>query len=348
VQALLVTPGAAGSARVAELPAPLPEEGEVLLRTLEIGVCGTDAEIAAGLFGVAPPGERELVLGHELLGEVLEGAGEFRPGDLVAATVRRSCGRCAACAAGSPDSCLTGDYRERGITSLHGFARELATESPEHLVVIPRELGRLGVLAEPASICSRGIRHAHAIGSRQAWEPARALVLGAGAIGLLSALFLRLEGLEVWLASLEPAGSEKARLTELADVRYVSTRAAGLGELGGFDLVVEATGDAEAMAAALGLLARNGVACLLGLDARPGTVALERRTLGVDFLLGNRAVFASVNAHPQDWAAAVRRLGELRERWPDAADRLVGLRVEPDRFEEALAYRGGKATLQFA
>jgi threonine dehydrogenase-like Zn-dependent dehydrogenase len=348
VQALVVTPGTAGSARVEELPAPRPAPGEVLLRTLEVGVCGTDAEIAAGHFGTAPPGTRDLVLGHELLGEVVEGAGAFRPGDLVAATVRRSCGRCAACAAGATDSCLTGDYTERGITRLHGFASELAAESPEHLVAVPRELGRLGVLVEPASICSRGLRHARAVGERQPWEPRRALVLGAGAIGLLSACFLRLDGLDVVLASLESAGSAKAETASLAGVRYVSRDDVELAGLGRFDLVVDATGDAEATVAALGLLARNGVACLLGLDTRGGAVPLERRTLGLDFLLAGNAAVASVNAHPQDWAAGVGRLVELLRRLPEAAERLVGLRVDPDGFAEAFAFRGGKATLRFA
>jgi glucose 1-dehydrogenase len=352
MQALLVTPGEAGSARIGGVPEARPGEGEVLLRTLEIGVCGTDREIAEALFGEAPEGEEHLVLGHELLGEVVEGEGQFRPGDLVAATVRRSCGRCAACAAGSPDACLTGLYRERGITRLHGFASELAVESPEHLVPIPKELDRFGVLAEPSSIVSRGIRHAQAVGGRQPWEPSRALVLGAGAIGALATFFLRLEGYEVWTASRGPAGSEKADLVERTGARYVSTATADLEELArdvsGFDLVAEATGDAEVMARSLGLLRRNAVSLLLGLDPRPGTVEIERATLGVDVVVQNRAVLGSVNAHRDDWEAAVRRLTAVAERWPDAAERVVGLRVEPGRFEDAFGFRGVKATLRFA
>ena len=60
------------------------------------------------------------------------------------ATVRRPCGHCLACDEESPDSCLTGDYSERGITRLDGFARELVAEDPAQLVPIPRSLGRLG------------------------------------------------------------------------------------------------------------------------------------------------------------------------------------------------------------
>jgi len=348
VQALVVTPGEAGSARVAELPDPRPEPGQVLLRTLEVGVCGTDAEIAHGLFGVAPPGRAELVLGHELLGEVVDDTGLFAAGDLVAATVRRSCGRCDACAAGSPDACLSGAYTERGITSLDGFASELTAEWAEHLVPVPRGLGRLGVLTEPSSICSRALRHTRVIGDRQVWEPRRALVLGAGAIGLLSTFFLRLDGFEVWTASLEPAGSRQAELVELAGARYTAAGPEALAELGGFDVVVEAAGPAEAVPAAIAALRRNGVACILGLDARPGRVELARSTVGVDLVLQNRAVFGSVNAHPQDWVDAVTRLSALNERWPEAAAGLIGLRVPPDRFDEALAFRGGKSTLLFA
>jgi threonine dehydrogenase-like Zn-dependent dehydrogenase len=352
LEALVVTPGEAGSARVVHVPAARPEPGDVLVRTLEVGVCGTDREISHGLFGSAPEGDEHLILGHELLGEVLEGGGDFRSGDLVAATVRRSCGRCVACAEGSVDACLTGAYRERGITSLHGFASELATEAPEHLVPIPPEVGRLGVLAEPSSVCARGIRHAEAVGRRQPWQASQALVLGAGAIGVLTTCFLRLGGYDVWTASRGEPGSEKAELVEAIGARYVSTSAETLRDLasgtGGFDLVVEAAGDAEVMAESLAVLRRNGVACLLGIDGRPGAVSLDRRILAVDLIVQNRALLGSVNAHPQDWSTAVRLLGELKDRWPEVAERLVGRRVEPDRFEDAFAFRGVKATVRFA
>lgn len=352
MQALVTVPGTPHSTHVEDVPAPSPGPGEVLLRTLEVGICGTDREIAEGLFGVPPGGERRLVLGHELLAVVERAGGGFSRGDLVAATVRRSCGRCPACAEGAPDACDTGLYLERGITRLHGFASELVTERAEHLVAVPPSLGRLGVLAEPASICERGLRHARAIGARQPWTAGRALVLGAGAIGMLCTYLLRLEGLEVWTAALEPEGSEQAELAAAAGARYVATAdtspAALREEVGGFDLVVEAAGDAQLMLDAVGLLGRNGVACLLGLDGRPRRVSVDGALLGVDVILQNRALFGSVNAHRTDWEAAVSHLAEARARWPEALERFVGLRVPLDRFAEALAYRGVKAALRLA
>jgi threonine dehydrogenase-like Zn-dependent dehydrogenase len=344
MHALVTRPGAAGSTHVEEIPAVEAREGELLLRTLEVGVCGTDREIADGLFGVAPEGERTLVLGHEALAVVERDGHGFTRGDLVTATVRRSCGHCIACEQGSPDSCLTGDYSERGITRLHGYARELVAEDPTQLIAIPKSLGRLGVLAEPTSICERALRHARAIGGRQPWELERALVFGAGAIGLLTTYLLRLAGVEVWTASLE----ETSELVERSGARYVSTDGNDVSELGRFDLVVEAAGNAHLMAQSLGLLRRSGVACLLGIDPHRQQVEIDGRVLGVDAILENRVLFGSVNAHRQDWLAAVEDLDRARERWPEALERFVSLRVPVDRFREAFDHRGGKATLVLA
>jgi glucose 1-dehydrogenase len=134
--------------------------------------------------------------------------------------------------------------------------------------------------------------------------------------------------------------------------RYVSTAqtplAAARDEAAGFDIVIEAAGNAEMMVEAMAALRRNGVACLLGLDARSHPVEIDATLLGRDFVIENRVLFGSVNAHRTDWVAAVEALEAMQRRWPDALEQLVGLRVEPDRFSEAFGYRGVKATLQFA
>ncbi len=352
MQGLVTTPGHEGSTRIADVPAPEPGPGQVLVRTLEVGVCGTDREISEGLFGVAPDGGGDLVLGHEFLGVVEAGGNGFSRGDLVSATVRRSCGHCLACAEASPDSCLTGDYVERGITRLHGFARELVAEDADQLIAVPPALRTLGFLAEPGSICARAIRHAQAIGGRQPWGPRRALVVGPGAIGVLAACFLRLHGYDTWVAGLEPPGGDKARLLEAFGARYVSTEEHPLRDVaadaGGFPLVVEAAGSAQLMADALALLARNGVACLLGIDGRAQQVQVDGRVIGVDAVLRNLALFGSVNAHPQDWRRAVRLVDAAHRRWPDAMEAMVSLRAAPDDFEQAFHHRGVKATLRFA
>ena len=348
MQALVTTPGLPDSTRVASVDDPVAGLDEVLVRTLEVGVCGTDREISEGLFGVAPDGRDRLVLGHELLGVVERDGHGFARGDLVTASVRRSCGHCAACDSGAPDACDTGDYLERGITRLDGFAGELVAESSSHLVAVPASLGRIGVLAEPASICERALRHVRAIGGRQPWAPRRALVIGTGAIGMLGTYFLRLEGYEVWAAG-RSKGGLKEQLVSASGARYVSVRSSPLSvladDVGGFDVVLEAAGDSQVQLDTLRLLRRNGVACIVGLDTRKRLVSIDGRVLGVDMILENRALFASVNAHRVDWLAAVADLDRARERWPEALEQFVGLRVPLDGFEEAFAYRGVKATL---
>jgi threonine dehydrogenase-like Zn-dependent dehydrogenase len=345
MQALALEPGQVGSARVIDFPAPKPASDEVVVRVLEVGVCGTDREICAGHLGSAPQGESLLVLGHELLGVVERGGSGFQSGQLVSASVRRSCGACLACLGDEPEACFTGAYLDRGITGFHGFAAELVCESASNLFSVPAKLGRLGVLIEPTAVCERALRQACIIGNRQAWELRRALVLGAGPIGCLTAALLRLAEIDVVVAAAE----ERVDFVDLVGASYLQLIAQSmLDELGGFDLVVEAAGDAELLAASRGLLRRGGVACLIGLDGRAGEVQLLRSLLGIETVLENRVLFGSVSAGHNDYLAAAIELVESQERWPEALDLLIGLRVSVDDYAEALAHRGSKATLLFS
>src|ERR1700722_16421207 len=103
MRALTVAPGIANSARLDDIPEPPASDGAVLVRTLALGVCGTDRDIVAGDYGWPPPGQKRLVIGHESLGHVKEapaGCG-FKPGDLVVGIVRRPDPvPCPACAVG--------------------------------------------------------------------------------------------------------------------------------------------------------------------------------------------------------------------------------------------------------
>jgi glucose 1-dehydrogenase len=70
MRAITVWPGVANSARLDDIPEPPLSDGAVLVRTMALGVCGTDREIISGSYGYAPPGQQRLVLGHESLGEI--------------------------------------------------------------------------------------------------------------------------------------------------------------------------------------------------------------------------------------------------------------------------------------
>src|SRR3546814_19967016 len=91
MRALTVEPGRAHSARVEDVPEPRREDGAVLVRTLSVGICGTDAEIVAGHYGWAPSGRRRLILGHESIGqgEAAPAGPRLAGGDLGCGLVRR-------------------------------------------------------------------------------------------------------------------------------------------------------------------------------------------------------------------------------------------------------------------
>src|SRR6202795_5337321 len=192
MRALTVAPGIANSARVKNVREPPVSDGSVLVRTLALGVCGTDREIVSGSYGWAPPGQKRLVIGHESLARVTEAPADsgFRPGDLIEGIVRRPDPvPCPACAMGEWDMCRNGRYTERGIKERHGYGVERFRIEPEFAVKIDPTLGLLGVLLEPASILAKAWDHIERIVRRaQVWTPKTLLVTGAGPVGLLAGL----------------------------------------------------------------------------------------------------------------------------------------------------------------
>src|SRR5436190_7083460 len=162
MRAVTITPGSRASLRLEELPEPSRAEGEVLVRTLAVGICGTDRELIEGVYGEPPAGQSRLVLGHESLGRVLEapaGAG-LAPGDLVVGIVRHPDPvPCPNCAVGEWDMCRNGQYTERGIKERDGFCRERYRLEPGFAVRVEPSLGDLGVLLEPTSIVAKAWEH---------------------------------------------------------------------------------------------------------------------------------------------------------------------------------------------
>jgi glucose 1-dehydrogenase len=289
--------------RLGELAVPDPvlrSPDSVLVRVDQVGICATDRGLAQFRFGYPPRGESFLVLGHEMLGRVEQVGSAVRnlePGDLVTATVRRPCEpACPTCARGRNDLCLTGGYRERGIFAEHGYFAEYAVDAARYFVRVPAELGGLGVLIEPLSVVEKAVERAFAIREE---TPANALVLGAGPVGLLTALALGARGVRVSVHSIEPAGHYRARLAEAAGARYIE-RLSGSGER--FDLVIEASGSAEAGFAGIALLGALGVCIVIGGSAGRGDLSF------FDMVLNNQAVAGIVNASPAAFAAAAADL----------------------------------------
>ena len=204
MKAISVFPGKPNSVHVADLPKPsldqVPNGRGVLVKVLRVGVDGTDKEINAAEYGAAPPGYDFLVIGHEGFGQV-EAVGpnvtEVKPGDYVVATVRRP-GKSIYDLIGTNDMTTDDTYYERGINLRHGYLTEYYVDDVEFIVKVPKGLKHVGVLLEPTTVVEKGIHQAYEIQRRlKVWRPRKAAVMGAGTIGLLATLVLRLNGLDV-------------------------------------------------------------------------------------------------------------------------------------------------------
>lgn len=347
MKAVAVTPGKRGSAALREVPTPEPGRGEVLVKLVEVGIDGTDAEIDEGLYGEAPTGEDFLIIGHESLGQVERvGAGveDLRPGDLVVATVRRP-GGCLNCRAGESDMCLDGDYTERGIKGRHGFMAEYYAERPDFLVKVPPAFRPFAVLLEPMSIVEKGITQGFEIQKRLRWEPRTALVLGAGTIGLFAALLLRNLGLAVTVVGREDpeAPGLKLDLLRAVGARYLSSAVdpiLGLPKrLGNIDLILEATGSSRVVFEAVQILGINGVLCLMGITGGDETISIPSDRINLEMVLGNKVVFGSVNANRRDFELGLRHFGELERKWPGLLSRFITERLPLREFREGLEGR---------
>jgi threonine dehydrogenase-like Zn-dependent dehydrogenase len=361
--------------RIVEHEEPrLASPSEVKLRVLEVGICGTDKEICAFEYGTPPKGSPYLLLGHESLAEVVEtGAGveRLKAGDLVVASVRRPCPHetCVACRMGRQDFCLTGDFTERGIKEQHGYLTEFVVDDERYMNVVPPHLREVGVLVEPLTIAEKALTQVWEVQRRLPWwfaprdgqaaenaPPAagaggrewlqhRALVLGAGPVGLLGAMALVVAGFDTYVYSREPATSDRARLVEAFGGTYLSAETHAVEalakQIGGIDLVYEAVGASALAFEVLKQLDTNGVFVFTGVPGRKAPVAVDTDLLMRNLVLRNQLVFGTVNAGREAFEAAIRDLEIFRRRWPQVVSSLVTSRVPIEAHRDLLLGKAG-------
>jgi threonine dehydrogenase-like Zn-dependent dehydrogenase len=334
MQAIAVRPGVAGSVHAREVDQPAAGDASVgrgvLVRTIRVGLCGTDKEIIDGLFGTPPEGDDYLVLGHESLGRI-EAVGdrvptELAPGTLVVATVRR--------AGTSPYDRLgmfdftTDPPRERGINRWHGFLSAFYLDTPEFLVPIPDRLAQVAVLLEPLSIVEKGLAQAGEIQRRlRIWRPQRAAVTGAGTIGLLATLALRLRGVDVTVLSRRTAPYRNSDLVEALGATYLSSVETSLEDAsrarGPFDLVFEASGHSPFAFEAVGALAANGIVVLSGVTGGARRIEIDVNAINQDLVLNNKVMVGTVNASRDDFVRGVDDLVRAERIYPGWLGRLL-------------------------
>jgi threonine dehydrogenase-like Zn-dependent dehydrogenase len=353
--------------QLVEMPEPtITGPDQLKIKILEVGICGTDREQVEAGYGDVPRGMDRLVIGHEMLGEVVETGADvkaFSVGDYAVLTVRRGCGQCVSCKSNRSDMCYTGQFTERGIKGHHGFETEYVVDEEQYAVKVPAALRTVGVLTEPLSVIEKAIDEAQAIQAARlpqveaaTWLIGkRALVAGLGPIGLLAAIALRLRGAEVIGLDIVDEGSKRPEILRKLGGTYIDGRKTKTSllddHLGQIDFILEATGVAELGFQLIDALGVNGIYVMTGIPHGDRPVCITGADMMKQLVLMNQIILGSVNASTTHYAHAIQDLEKAKAKWGKLVDEIITSRLPYHQFREALDLRSDndiKTVLEWA
>lgn len=346
---------------VVDIPSPAIErETQVKVRIADVGIDGSDKNLVQHHLVDVEAGERQLVLGHEAWGVVTEvgkTVKRFRVGDTVIPTVRRGCGICAACVNFQSDFCYTGLYKERGIHKLHGFLSEHVVDEEAYLVPLPDGRAGVAVWIEPLSIVEKALDQLRLVQQRMpswcphpahAWDAPdwsgckRAIVIGAGPLGFLAAVLLRLQDVETYVVEIVDPDTTRVRMIERVGARYLDGRAFSSEELvrgiGRVDMVFEASGASRLAIEFIPHLPRNAAYVMTGVP-RVGetTVPVNADLMLRQMVRHNLAVIGSVNSNATHFARALENVDAIRKRFGTILEDGITHRFSFDQAKQAFA-----------
>jgi 2-desacetyl-2-hydroxyethyl bacteriochlorophyllide A dehydrogenase len=241
-----------GNLMVIDRPVPAPGPGEVRLEVVMAGICASDLSVIKGLNPVAC---YPLTPGHECVG-VVEAVGKgvaARPGDWAVMFPSIGCGRCRACRAGRVNHCPT--YQVFGINRDSGCFAEALVLPEGQLIAVPDSLrNAMAALVEPSAV---GVHVNRRAGTT---EGESVLVIGAGVIGMLTAMVARAMGAS--RVALVDRFASRGELAQRCGFSEFALAAPGciesLRETGAFDVVFDCVGLPATMADGVAALAPGG------------------------------------------------------------------------------------------
>jgi threonine dehydrogenase-like Zn-dependent dehydrogenase len=210
--------------------------------------------------------------------------------------------------------CRNGQYTERGIKELDGYASELWTVPASFVVKVESHLGITGVLVEPTSVVAKAWEQVDRIGRRAWFEPQTVLVTGAGPIGLLAAMIGVQRGLDVHLLDRVTEGPKPGLVHDLG-ARYHTTSITEVAASARPDVVIEATGVGPLVFDAIAEAGSYGIVCLTGVSPRGRKLEVDAGTLNREIVLENDAVVGSVNANLRHYEQAAQALARADRAW---------------------------------
>jgi len=326
---------------LAEVPAPEPGPGEVLIEVEACGICGSDVHVyewTSGYEWMKP--HMPLTIGHEFAGRVVGAAPDVdmpKIGERVTVWPSISCGRCASCREGQPENC------ERKVTlglTRHGAFATHVTAPASQCFALPEEIDcELASLTEPLCVSARAVetgevRLGHSV-----------VVLGCGMIGLGIALMARRAGASqvivvgkddpVRLAAARRLGFEKTVDLADEDLQSAVTRLAGAK----VDRVFEATGVVSSVRDGLSVLRRGGIMVVTGIHSRPVEINLT------DLVRGKHQLRGSHGAARATWATVLKLLAESGEEFRGLISHRVPLADTVRGFEMSLSKEASKVVV---
>ena len=250
-----------------EIDEPIVDNTNVIIKVLKAGICGSDLHY----FEMGEP--VGLVMGHEFCGEVIDpgNRSDLKVGDRVTALPISPCGKCQACLSGNPQYCKSTWTEAVGLSlSNKGALTEKIKVRSDMVLKVPDNVSDdEAAMVEPTAVALHGIHLADVkVGSK-------VLVIGGGIIGLMSAMFAKMEGASfVAVSETNPKRGEKAISLGVADKYYDATSKDMINEVitdtnGGFDIVIECCGNSSAVTSSLVTVKPGGVVVLVGVATGP-------------------------------------------------------------------------------
>lgn len=352
MKAISLTPQTTNVALI-DIPEPgLTSSHDIKIKVWQVGICGTDREEAAGGRGDAPAGKQQLIIGHEMFGQVIETGNKvqhIKRGDHGLFTVRRGCNECAACLQNRSDMCYTGKYTERGIKGADGFQAEYVVDKEQYFINVPASCKNIGVLTEPMSVAAKAIDECLMIQQARLknidpdpnwFKGKKALIAGLGPVGLMAAFALRLKGAQVTALDIVDEGSLRVKIVKNLQGHYINEKEIPVTGLvkkaGAFDFIFEATGISSLQLQLPVALANNGIYVITGIPAGNGSTTLQAGELLKQLVLKNQLLLGSVNAGIAHYQMAVHYLQESQLYWPGLIETVITHRFPYNNYHDAL------------
>jgi 2-desacetyl-2-hydroxyethyl bacteriochlorophyllide A dehydrogenase len=310
---------APGEVEVLQIPEPIPQGEDILLKVEFVGLCGSDLNSYRGM---NPMVSYPRVIGHEIAATVLEGNAEFAPGTRVTVSPYTSCGRCASCRQGRPNAC---QLNQTFGVQRDGAMTELLSVPAEKIYASSLSLKEL-CLVEPLTV---GM---HAVSRARVTKDDVVAIYGCGGVGLGAIAGAAFRGAVTIAIDVDDEKLETAMACGAAHLIHSGRESVHdrLGELTaghGPDVVIEAVGLPQTFRGAVEEVAFSGRVVYIGYAKEP--VSYETRL----FVQKELDILGSRNALPEDF----REVMNLLAAGSFPVDRVITSVVPLDDAPEALA-----------